>query len=245
MWRDICMMLRDANAIGNALGLVCPRHRETPIQIKEPGDFLRLSPEGGCDLPCNKRFDRCGHRCFSKCHSDGMHKVATCAQPCDILHPTCRHRCQKICSDECGSCRMPVYNFPLPCGHFLEQIECWQTQSTEVIRCTKSLIKTAPRCGHAVKVECWVDMSNVDYKCPIICKSDLICGHSCAKTCGTCLTVVYGEDRVDHGTCKKFCGRKFTTCNHTCMKPCHDGTPCSLCDRICQVYQPFFTTIQC
>lgn len=81
MWRDVCQMLRDANAIGNELGLVCSCHQETPIQISEPEDFLRLSPEGGCDLRCNKRLDRCGHRCFNKCHSDEMHKVGACAQP--------------------------------------------------------------------------------------------------------------------------------------------------------------------
>lgn len=243
MWRDVYQMLSDAKATGNELGLVCPRHKETPIQIEEPEDFLRLSPEGGCDLTCDKRLDRCGHRCFSKCHSDGMHKIVACAQPCNLLHPACQHPCQRICSDKCGLCMTPVDNFLLPCGHVLEQIDCWQTQATP-IHCPKLVPKIVPACGHVVREKCSVDVLDPDYKCPTTCGSDLKCGHSCTRTCGVCNTVVDGRRRIDHGICKKKCGRGFTTCNHRCTKPCHEGTPCGLCDTRCQVQCHSFIVMQ-
>lgn len=234
MWRDVCQILRGAESMGNELGLVCARHQETPIQIEEPEDFLRLSPEGGCDLPCNKRLDRCGHRCFSKCHSDRMHRAVSCAQSCNLLHAVCQHPCQKICSDNCGSCMMPVENFLLPCGHVLEQIDCWRTLLP--IRCTKLVPKIALACGHAVREECWVDISDASYKCTTACSSDLKCGHSCTGTCGVCTTGVSEQRHAIHEACKKKCGRGFTTCSHTCTKACHDGTPCGLCDsKNCQV----------
>lgn len=227
-------MLRDANAIGNELGLVCSRHQETAIQISEPEDFLRLSPEGGCDLPCDKRLDRCGHRCFSKCHSDGMHNVVACAQPCDLLHPVCQHPCQRICSEKCGLCSMPVDNFLLPCGHVLVQIECWRTRSP--VCCTKLVSRIVPRCRHTVRVECWVDVTDAGFKCTRDCNFILGCGHSCSKTCGVCDTGAGHLRRVNHGACRKKCGRGFTTCSHACTRDCHDGSPCGLCDsKSCEV----------
>lgn len=171
MWRDVCQMLCDVGAIGNQLELVCSRHQETQIEIEEPQDFLRLSPEGGCDLPCDKRLDSCGHRCFSKCHSDIMHKVVACAQPCNLLLPVCQHPCQMICSEKCGACTMPVNNFLLPCNHVLEQVECWQTQSP--ITCTRLVSRVVPACGHFVKEKCWVDVSDAHYKCMTLCNSEL------------------------------------------------------------------------
>lgn len=229
-------MLRGTDAIGNKLGLVCSRHRETPIEVEEPEDFLRLSPEGGCDLACDKRLDSCGHRCFSKCHSDGMHKAVACAQPCKLLHPVCQHPCQKLCSENCGHCMTPVHNFRLPCSHTMEEIDCWRTLSIETIRCTKSVMKAVPGCGHIVKEACPVDVIDTSYKCPKACSSTLPCGHACTGTCGTCNTIVDGQKHTNHGTCKKPCGRGFTTCNHTCNVLCHDGSPCGLCSARCAVY---------
>lgn len=234
MWRDVCQMLHDVGAIGNQLELVCSRHQETQIDIEEPQDFLRLSPEGGCDLPCDRRLDSCGHRCFSKCHSDRMHKVVACAQPCDLLLPVCQHPCQMICSEECGACTMLVNNFLLPCNHVLEQVECWETQLP--ITCTRLVPKVIPACGHVAREECWVDVSDARFKCTTACNFNLKCGHSCTGTCGACNTGVGGSRRDVHRVCERKCGRRFTTCSHVCTKPCHDGTLCGLCDsNNCQV----------
>lgn len=47
----------------------------TEIQVSQPDDFARLSPEGGCQLACDCRLVNCGHRCQARCHSESMHQV--------------------------------------------------------------------------------------------------------------------------------------------------------------------------
>lgn len=238
MWRDVCQMLRDTDAIGKKIPLLCPRHRETPIEVEEPQDFLRLSPEGGCDMACDKRLDSCGHRCYSKCHSDGMHNTVSCVQPCNRLHETCQHPCQRLCSEDCGRCETPVYNFRIPCGHIEKKIDCWRTLTPEDITCIKLVKKIVPRCGHSVEVRCFIDVTSDTYKCPIDCTHILRCGHKCAGTCGLCNTVIEEREVTKHGSCSKICGRGFTSCNHRCRKTCHDGSACGLCNAQCDVYSP-------
>jgi AAA domain len=54
MWRKILGMLREADSVGEAFSLCCPRHPETDITVSKPEDFELLSPEGGCREPCDK-----------------------------------------------------------------------------------------------------------------------------------------------------------------------------------------------
>jgi len=41
--------------------------------------------------------------------------------------------------------------------------------------------------------------------------------------------------RDSHGACTSKCGRKYTTCCHSCEKPCHNGESCPPCDKPCEV----------
>ncbi|KAL8688726.1 MAG: hypothetical protein Q9218_005433 [Villophora microphyllina] len=50
MWAQVLAMLEAKGAVGESLGLCCPRHTDTEIQVSQPEDFARLSPEGGCQL---------------------------------------------------------------------------------------------------------------------------------------------------------------------------------------------------
>ncbi|KAI1674825.1 AAA-12 multi-domain protein [Pyrenophora tritici-repentis] len=50
MWQKVIGMLRAADSVGERLALCCPRHPETAIEVQQPDDFQRLSPEGGCAL---------------------------------------------------------------------------------------------------------------------------------------------------------------------------------------------------
>jgi len=77
IWADILRQFERSKNIGKAFELWCSRHVTTPIRYAEPDNFVRYSPEGGCLLGCNKKLERCGHRCPSKCHSDAMYKVFT------------------------------------------------------------------------------------------------------------------------------------------------------------------------
>ncbi|KAL8637451.1 MAG: hypothetical protein Q9228_005277 [Teloschistes exilis] len=52
MWEQILAMLGADGAVGKSLGLCCPRHTNTEMQVSEPDDFARLSPEGLCGEEC-------------------------------------------------------------------------------------------------------------------------------------------------------------------------------------------------
>ncbi|KAK3074007.1 hypothetical protein LTR53_003903 [Teratosphaeriaceae sp. CCFEE 6253] len=76
MWRDVIEILKQDGCFGTTFQLCCPRHEDTPLPVTGPDDFLRLSPEAGCDLACEKQL-ACGHACVSKCHSDLLHNAVS------------------------------------------------------------------------------------------------------------------------------------------------------------------------
>ncbi|KAH8600108.1 hypothetical protein B0O99DRAFT_503550 [Bisporella sp. PMI_857] len=188
MWAQIISMLEATDSIGKSIGLCCPRHVDTALQASEPLDFDKFSPEGGCQLACDRRLIDCGHKCLARCHSDSMHNVFKCPQP------------------------------------YLSSI--W---------CNVPVEKQVPGCNHVIKVSCSQDVSSPSFECPTACATNLPCGHRCPGTCGRCS----GKDTILHPTehqkCTKVCGRRFGTCNHTCKRPCHDGTDCGPCFSPCEV----------
>lgn len=236
MWAQVRDLLQGADSLGEALGLCCPRHKETDIQVAQPEDFARLSPEGGCQLACDRRAD-CGHRCSAKCHSDSMHQVFSCPQPCERLHTPCQHSCQKqTCGEDCGPCLVKIDDVQLLCGHTKDKIDCYQTQDLGKIRCSVPVQKLVPKCDHTVEVACSRDVVSESFSCPNPCNSMLACGHVCSGTCSSCQQR-HVNDRivVKHLPCKKSCGKKFGTCNHICPRPCHDGKKCGPCLAPCDV----------
>ncbi|KAF8434640.1 hypothetical protein BGX38DRAFT_160676 [Terfezia claveryi] len=75
MWSNVLTLLNREGNFGDALELRCPRHADKQIFVSTSDDFLRFSPEGGCDERCGKRLISCGHTCIHKCHSDMLHKA--------------------------------------------------------------------------------------------------------------------------------------------------------------------------
>jgi hypothetical protein len=63
MWQTVVQMLRESDSVGRSLGLCCPRHKNTPIEISGPEDIPIFSPEGGCRLACAWRLNGCGYMC--------------------------------------------------------------------------------------------------------------------------------------------------------------------------------------
>lgn len=186
-----------------------------------------------------RRLHDCGHRCLAKCHSDAMHQIFRCPQRCQRLFEPCGHDCPNLCSDPCGLCDAKVGNIKLPCGHIKDQLECYQTVDLSKVKCTFSVQKRVPGCGHSVHVPCCEDVSSELFKCPKPCLIYLACGHQCPGTCGTC-NVWDAENRhttVKHAKCTKICGRRYGTCNHACPKRCHDGR-CGFCLFPCEVNMP-------
>jgi hypothetical protein len=237
MWARVLGMLQATDSVGKALGLCCPRHPVTEIQVRQPDDFARLSPEGGCQLACDRRLSGCGHRCQARCHSESMHQVFPCPQPCQRLHSPCDHGCQKAtCGEDCGICLIPLDNVFLPCSHSKDGVPCHQSQDTSKIRCDIPVKKRVPDCGHIIQTQCWRDVASETFSCPVSCEANLPCGHRCPGSCGHCHKKdTNNSSTIEHRKCTKVCGRRFATCNHTCRKLCHDGIDCGLCSSPCEV----------
>ncbi|KAL2754249.1 hypothetical protein ACRALDRAFT_1049711 [Sodiomyces alcalophilus JCM 7366] len=232
MWSDVHAQLAQADAVGDAFPLCCPRHPDKTILCSEPDDFARKSPEGGCELPCDERLEPCGHRCRARCHSRAMHDAFLCPRECPRIRSTCQHACKKLCGETCGPCFEEVRDVELPCGHIRPSMRCYERQDLSRIRCTAKVKKMAPLCRHVVEVDCYKDVESPLYSCPIPCDQMLACGHQCPGSCGRC-----GENE-GHGRCTRVCDRPYGTCHHRCSKPCHDGEGCGTCENPCEIQCP-------
>lgn len=236
MWQKVIAMLKASDSLGSALGLCCPRHQDSPIQVSEPEDFPRLSPEGGCRLACPWRLPDCGHMCQARCHSEAMHRVFACPQPCQRLHKPCEHACRRTCGEDCGKCLIKLQHVRLPCGHFKDDVLCHRAQNPGIIYCHTLVSKTVSACGHSIEAACSHDVTSPGFRCPHPCTTILSCGHPCPGTCGKCSTSGSTEESsVTHQKCTKICGRPFGACNHTCLKQCHEANDCGLCLSPCEV----------
>lgn len=240
MWAHVRNMLQGTTSVGKALGLCCSRHMDTEIQIVQPEDFTRLSPEGGCQLACDRRLAQCGHRCQARCHSESMHQVFSCPKACERLHTPCHHPCQKqTCGEDCGPCLVKLDDVQLLCNHIKGNVPCYLTQDLSKVQCTVSVQKLVPECKHTVEVPCSRDVTSAYFSCPTACNATLACGHPCRGTCSRCHEKTTNDQPVvKHLPCAKICGRRFGTCNHTCPRPCHDGKECGPCQSPCEVRCP-------
>jgi hypothetical protein len=236
MWQDVIGMLRENGSVGPSLGLCCPRHPDKIMNVYEPDDFAKYSPEGGCSETCIDRLD-CGHSCRAKCHSEAMHTAFQCEEVCQRRHQPCDHPCQKkTCGEPCGKCMIKVDNVQLSCGHVHNGVNCYMTLDLASIPCHVQVSKQVPGCLHDVVVDCSRDVTKAGFKCPTLCKSPLPCGHACPGTCGRCNSkAAEGKSAMKHFACSEKCRRKMGTCNHTCDRLCHDGTDCGLCQKPCEV----------
>ena len=234
MWAQVITMLEVTDSVGTAFALCCPRHMDKVMQASTPLDFEKLSPEGGCQLSCDRRLVECGHKCIARCHSDSMHDVFKCPQPCQRLHTPCNHSCQKqTCGEDCGLCMVKLDNFQLPCSHLKNDISCYQALDPGSIKCNVGVKKQVPGCDHTVDVLCYQDVAIPSFRCPTACEIILACGHCCPGTCGRCNDK--DANVAKHQKCTKICGRHSNTCNHSCRSLCHDGTDCGLCFSPCEV----------
>ena len=237
MWDKVITILENDGNIGKTLGLCCPRHKETPIEVSEPDDFSILSPEGGCDRKCISRL-RCGHACINKCHSEILHDAVRCLERCQRVKKGCDHACPKHCGDPCDlKCQTQISNVALPCGHIRKRLACHLAQTPEAVQCQELVETVMPGCQHTVKVCCYKIPLAANHPCKASCGAALECGHDCKKLCQDCNT----RDKdgailsADHGVCKNPCGRQYTTCSHACSETCHGEKPCRLCVEPCEV----------
>ncbi|KAI2471927.1 hypothetical protein F4781DRAFT_63806 [Annulohypoxylon bovei var. microspora] len=240
MWAKVLEILERNGNIGNELELQCPRHPdpEEPLLVSKADDFLRVAPEGGCILRCDRRLP-CGHSCINRCHHENLHNAVECLEPCPRLKKGCQHRCRFACGAPCKlKCDEYLQNLDitLACGHKIPSAYCWQAQDPSSIACKQMVQKKVPGCDHMVEVFCHVDVSTDLYRCGKMCLDPRPCGHSCKSPCYQCKERKAGEIVItNHGICRQECGRKYTTCRHSCQQPCHGEAACPLCPTPCEV----------
>lgn len=236
MWAQVLQLLESQDNIGRSLDLCCPRHPDTPIEVKTPDDFERLAPEGGCHLKCDRRLP-CGHACVSQCHADHLHQAVRCLAECSKPVNGCSvHACPNVCGDPCPQqCEVPIIDVELPCGH-IEDLPCYTAKDSKTARCGHIVPLTIRECGHEVMVKCHERNGEAAIICTAKCGATLPCGHNCSRRCTSCRTTnPEGAHNVDHGTCQALCGRSYTTCSHSCTSKCHGGSACGLCQAECDV----------
>ena len=238
MWSTVISSLQEAGNFGTEFELECPRHPDKPILVSEPDHFVTLSPEGGCQLACDKRL-ACGHQCLSKCHSDIIHKAVRCLEPCSRPKKGCDHACPNVCGDPCeDKCSVVMHRqkLRLQCGHEICNPRCWQAQHPDAILCEVRVHRKVPGCQHMVTVPCYTDVADDKYTCKARCIAALDCGHACARQCHKCRRTVENMplQPPNHRTCISICGRPYSTCRHQCTKPCHSGSDCEPCRQPCE-----------
>ncbi|KAI1768094.1 hypothetical protein GGR53DRAFT_35773 [Hypoxylon sp. FL1150] len=238
MWSKVLNILEKSGNVGKELELQCPRHPDTPLLVSKADDFLRVAPEGGCILPCDRRLS-CGHSCVNRCHHENLHNAVKCLEPCPRPKKGCQHPCRLVCGDPCApKCNEQLrdLDITLACGHRISSAPCWQAQDPSSIICKERVRKTVSGCGHEVEVFCHIDISANSYSCTKVCGSPLPCGHDCQSPCYRCRKREDGKvTSLNHGICDQKCGRKYTACRHSCTQPCHPDSECLLCPAPCEV----------
>lgn len=235
MWHDVMEILRRDDSIGDALELCCPRHQDAPMFVKTPSDFVRLSPEAGCDALCDKQL-QCGHACIAKCHSDMLHRAVYCMKPCMKLKEGCEHVCAKPCGAQCDPrCMFLIEDIEiqLKCGHMRTSLACFEHQEPSVVVCREPMKRVVPDCNHEIMVPCHVDVEEDTFKCIATCGDILDCGHFCSRICHQCNDVEKKNDKRGHGPCLQICDRAYSTCCHRCRSTCHEGEHCQPCLMKC------------
>lgn len=238
MWNQVLNILQETGSFGDAFELQCPRHKDTPLLARGPEDFSKISPEGGCILPCTQRLN-CGHACPNRCHSQLLHGSVFCLEPCTRRKQGCDHLCPLPCGQPCHTkCQAEIKDIhvELPCGHVKTSLLCYQYQDQAMIVCQKPVERTVPLCGHKVSVPCHVDVMKESYVCPAVCGALLPCGHECKARCKKCNNRTPGKLVTKHMDCKQPCGRDYNGCQHHCTEPCHGEEPCPLCPARCDAW---------
>ncbi|KAK0634459.1 P-loop containing nucleoside triphosphate hydrolase protein [Bombardia bombarda] len=102
-WNPFFDLLKAHNHLYDGFPVKCEKHPERSALIKEPIDFKKLCPDGGCTEPCNATL-KCGiHQCKSRCHRITDHSQAECHQ---LIDKVCdrQHKSTVRCSRQNEGC---------------------------------------------------------------------------------------------------------------------------------------------
>lgn len=222
-WNQVFSTLDETSSIGTALEIDCPQHPGNTFYVKEPADFDKYSPKGGCTAPCGRFLD-CGHLCPEPCHSDLLHGRTICPQPCRV-ELACGHPCPNICGVPCNQrCEVQINDsdVTLLCGHKTSPgLPCYKYQDQILLQktCSEEVVVSLD-CGHALRRLC----SQEDLTaCPSSCGKPLPCGHVCiapchkAQLCPPCQSPC--PSNCQHQTCADICSKICLPCLHPDCAP--------------------------
>lgn len=133
LWCNMKRVLEDNNSLYDHFPAKCQKH-STLHQIRNPEDFDRLAPEGGCGLRCTLLLD-CGHRCPRKCHGHVkfVHSMIKCKENVEDM---CSNGHKQL--RECYSivkCRKTMEWF-CPRGHSIRGV-CMKGRPKDCSMCDK------------------------------------------------------------------------------------------------------------
>ncbi|KAK3949502.1 stage V sporulation protein K [Pseudoneurospora amorphoporcata] len=103
-WRPFFELMKSRNHLYDGLPVRCEKHPEKTALLKEPIDFMKFCPDGGCTEPCDALL-KCGmHKCKSRCHRVIDHSQAPCHE---IIIKTCErnHKLKVSCDRQNDNCR--------------------------------------------------------------------------------------------------------------------------------------------
>jgi AAA domain len=237
VWSPIIERMESLGQLQAGLPTRCQLHPEDePILLKQPSDFRKYRPNGGCERPCSFRMD-CGHTCSLSCHPfDRAHTTVQrdCCEPCPRVPPECAlgHRCPKLCKDKCGRCRAAVGPTRLlGCNHLKDLVYCHEIRNEEAMvelskHCSVLVPYDFSKCGHHAETVC-SNAKSESPVCPVQCGRIVPeCNHSCSNPCALCTD---GNHR-----CNQLCQRQLF-CGHSCGQPCHPKSDCPPCRQKCAV----------
>ncbi|KAK3293760.1 P-loop containing nucleoside triphosphate hydrolase protein [Chaetomium fimeti] len=105
-WHPFFDLLKCKGHLYDGLPVHCGKHPERTALLKEPMDFDKSCPDGGCTESCNAPLKCRIHKCRSRCHRVVDHSRAECnqlvAKVCDRQHKI-KVRCGKE-KDGCPKC---------------------------------------------------------------------------------------------------------------------------------------------
>ncbi|KAI8822614.1 uncharacterized protein EV422DRAFT_577652 [Fimicolochytrium jonesii] len=251
-------ILEEQGLVGSALPLQCDRHPDIVLNAMTAQDVRELSPDGGCQLPCEYPLS-CGHICRRQCHPDDRdHDGFACRAPCTKMLK-CRHPCRKLCSEPCGRCQERIDLTIEECGHVARNEFCYKKEENASIVCKERFEIVHPVCKHLIKAACHEkrqieaagtpqtlrdlllnsDRRHALFSCKKPCGAILDCSHPCENPCGDCIYKSKNEEQLGpdvgiplHAPCGKICDRALL-CGHSCGGKCHSASECPPCKKEC------------
>lgn len=106
LWKEVSKQLQLKRAIYQHFPAKCNNH-STLQSLQTPEDFQKLTPDGGCTLPCGANLS-CGHKCPRKCHNlNPSHAGIKCREKTRMTCPQGHSQIQ-VCSEPppiCSTCQ--------------------------------------------------------------------------------------------------------------------------------------------